>query len=110
VLDGEKVFARIEAGSRGAGTEGVALTNGKWVHLAAVKQGSTLTLYVDGEAAHSARAPARLFSSARDIAIGTNPNYSGNECLIGKLDDFAFYAEALSAEQIDTIYRTGKLQ
>ncbi len=108
VITGGEVFARIEAGGGAWSTPGVKLESGRWAHVAAVKHGGTLTLYVDGEAKGSCTVPALVFTSARDVAVGTNPNYGGNECLLGRLSDFAFYAAALTPEQIAGVYRSGK--
>jgi len=99
VLQGDQVFARIEAGGM-YGTEGVPLENGKWYHLAAVKQGPKLSLYVNGELKHTADCPAQVFSAAQQIGVGTNPQYQGNERLVGKMDEFAFYAKALGPEEV----------
>lgn len=107
VLDGHQVFARIEAGAA-YGTSGVPLHNGQWVHVAAVKQDNELRLYVNGELQATAAVPTSVFSAAGNVGIGCNPNYGGNECLVGKLDDFALYAAALTPEQIAHVYQTGR--
>jgi len=98
-LQGEEVFARIEAGAA-HGTEGVGLANGRWVHVAAVKQGPELRLYVDGTLRQKATVPHFVFSATRNVGIGCNPNYAGNECLQGALAGFCLYARALGADEI----------
>jgi len=45
---------------------------------------------------------------AADFALGANPHLSGNEHFFGCLDDFAFYAEGMSAEEIGKIYAQSK--
>jgi len=104
VIDKGQVFARMEAGA-GYSTQGVPLAYDKWIHLTAVKQGERLSLYVNGELKSTAEVPAKVFSAARDAAIGTNPNYSGNECLLGKLDEFVLYARALSQAEVVQAFR-----
>jgi hypothetical protein len=100
VIDGGHLFARIEGGS-GAGTQGVELTIGKWVHVAAVKKGPRLALYLNGKLIDETNAPGDILStSAEDFAIGGNPHYGGNEFYVGCIDDFSFYAKALSEEEI----------
>ena len=66
-------------------------------------------LYVDGELRREANAPQWSTTNAMNIALGANPNFSGNECFIGRIDDFAFYAEALTADDVASLFRTGKL-
>lgn len=99
VISGQEVSARIEAGGA-HGTPGVSLGNGRWYALAAVKQGDQLRLYVDGQLRQTASVPANVFSSARNVGLGCNPNYSGNERFVGRLAGFALYARALSPAEL----------
>ena len=71
-----KLYARIEAGV-GYGIQGFPLETDKWYHVAGVKQGVKLTLYIDGQAYSTTGAPPVLVSSAADFAIGGNPNFGG---------------------------------
>ena len=41
-----------------------AVEPGKWIHVAAVKRGARLALYVDGEEKASATTPAEVYSEA----------------------------------------------
>ena len=84
-------------------SEGVALKNGEWVHVAAVKQGGMLSLYVNGTVAQSAAAAVKVITESTDIGIGYNPLFSGGEHFRGKLDDFTFYGRALSVEEISDV-------
>jgi DUF1680 family protein len=102
VLQGKELFARIEAGSM-HGTGGVPLENGRWYAVAAVKQGDQLRLYVDGELRQTATVPAQVFSAAQNVGLGGNPNYSGNERLVGRLSGFALYARALSPAEVAAV-------
>ena len=107
VVDKGKLFARIEAGSR-YGTEGVELESGRWYHVAGVKQGEELVLYVDGEARASARVPRLIWSGAADFAVGGNPNYTGApEFLAARFVDLRFYARGLSAEEVKALCEAG---
>jgi hypothetical protein len=99
VVDGGKVFARLEAGA-GFSTPGVPILANEWHQVTAVKQGDTLTLYLDGKCVGSCPAPEFSVTQARDCALGGNPHYSGNECLAARFADFQFLARALSAEAI----------
>jgi hypothetical protein len=95
-----RLFARLETAGQGFSTEGVVIEAGRWYHVAAVKQGAKLTLFLDGAARASATVPAEIHSAARDFALGGNPHYTGNEFLAVRLADFAFHARALSAEEV----------
>ena len=106
-VEDSQLTARIEAGSF-YGTEGVHLENGVWAHIAAVKQGETLTLFVDGKPAKKVRVPGRLNTKSTQLGIGFNPLFDGGERFKGRLDDVVFYAEALSPAQIASIYTSGK--
>ncbi len=55
-LQGNEVSARIESGGM-FGTAGAPLENGVWTHVAAVKEGPVLRLYVNGQIAHETSAP-----------------------------------------------------
>jgi hypothetical protein len=102
VLDNGKLFARVEAGG-GFSTPGAVLETNRWHALAAVKQGGTLTLFVDGQAAGSCAVPEFVTTQARVIALGGNPHYAGPEFLAATFADFRFYARALSAEEIQKL-------
>lgn len=97
-----KVHARIERNG-GWGTKGAPVELSTWIHIAAVKRGATLSLYIDGKLFDSTNAPKLVHSDAKDFALGANPYYSGNEYLTGRIDDFALYAKALSEEEIAAI-------
>ncbi len=106
-VQGDKLFARIEA-HHAYGTAGVPIENGKWIHVAAVKRGPRLELYVGGELRAHVEVPEYVFSQARDFAIGANPHYSGNECFAGAIDAFAFHGEALAPAEIAAAREEGK--
>jgi len=101
-LEDEKLHARIESGGL-FGTKGAPVLFGQWVHVAAVKQGPKLSLYVNGKLFDTTKVPNTVVSDAQDFALGANPHFTGNEYLTGRIDDFAFYAKALSADEIAAI-------
>ena len=69
--------------------------------LAAVKSGTRLTLYVDGEPAASAEVPARIDSKSRLAAFGGNPLYTGApEFLAADFRDARLYGRALSEREV----------
>lgn len=99
VVDGGRLFARIEAGA-GFTTAGVPVTPGAWLRLAAVKRGPGLVLWVDGREAGRCPAPEFSTSAARSCALGGNPNYAGHESLAATFSDFALFARALTPEEV----------
>ncbi|MCG3198419.1 MAG: hypothetical protein GHCLOJNM_02919 [bacterium] len=105
VIENGRLFARIEGGG-GAGTQGFPIEAGTWFHVAAVKNGASLALFVDGKKVNETFAPANIPSTvAEDFALGANPHHVGNEFFIGAMDDFALYAKPLSVEEIEGLYR-----
>ncbi len=100
---GGKLFARIEAGG-GYSTEGVPVEPGRWYHVAVVKSGSQVTLYVDGKRAAAMAVPVEIQSSARDFALGGNPHFTGqSEHLACRLARFRMYVRALTPEEIAAV-------
>lgn len=104
MVDGGKVFARIEAGG-GFSTPGAVMEAGRWYHVAAVKRGGKLTLFVDGQSIGSCAAPEFTTTQATVCALGGNPHFSGNEFLAARFADFSFFARALTAEELGEIAR-----
>ncbi len=79
---------------------GIALTTGTWTHVAVVRSGTTVSLYVNGSLAGSG--PIAL--SPSDLGI-TTLNYLGKSqfndpYFDGSLDDFRLYSQALSPAEI----------
>jgi hypothetical protein len=101
-IDGGKLFARIEA-QRAFSTKGAPVTLGQWRHLAAVKAGTNLTLYLDGRAQDTVSVPQFLNTMARSCALGDNLNFSGNEFLAADFARFEFHARARSPEEVDRL-------
>ena len=107
-LEGGRLFARIESPAGGATTQGVALRVGEWVHVAAVKKGGKLTLYVNGTEAQSTGCAGHLPTKSTQVGIGFNPVYSGGEHFRGAIDNFAFYARALNGHEILESYSSAE--
>ncbi len=99
VIEGRQLFARIEA-HQAYSTNGIALERNRWYHVAAVKHGEQLTLYVDGQPVHATRVPDSIWSGSTEFAIGGNPRFSGPEFLAGRFCDLRFFARALSADEV----------
>jgi DUF1680 family protein len=106
-LDKGKLFARFES-SPGGSTKGVPFESGRWQHIAAVKAGPQLTLYVDGAPVETIQVPTVFHTSARNCALGGNPNHSGNEFLDADFANFEFLNRALTADDIRASQQKGK--
>ncbi len=78
----------------------IALTTGAWTHVAVVRSGTTVSLYVNGALAGS----GTIALNPSDLGV-TTQNYLGKSqwndpYLDGALDDFRLYSQALSASEI----------
>jgi DUF1680 family protein len=98
VVEGGKLFARVEAG-QGYSTQGISVQVGRWYHVAAVKSGASLTLYIDGKPVGTTTAPAFIATRARTVALGGNPNYSGPEFLAAAFASCKFFGRALAEQE-----------
>ena len=89
----------------------VGTVDGNWHHLVAVYNGINtnggLQLYIDGQLAGTANAPATLFSTTNNISLGSR-QYSStsgyNLPLYGALDDVRIYSRALTAADVQQLY------
>ncbi len=95
-----KLFARIEAGQPYS-SDGVPIEFDRWIHVAAVKDGGNLALYVDGKPAATLSVPAEVRSAAVEFALGGNPHYTAeSEHLACRLAKLRFYVRPLNAKEI----------
>ncbi len=101
-VENGRLFARIESGGF-FGTAGAPITSGGWHHVAAVKQGATLKLFLDGQPAGACAAPEFATTTARDCALGGNPHFGGNEFLAATFADFGLWERALSVPEIQRL-------
>jgi fibronectin type 3 domain-containing protein len=82
----------------------VALTAGTWTHIAVIRSGSTVSLYINGSLAGS----ATITTSPADLGF-TNLNSLGKSLFLSDpylnatLDDFRIYAKALSAPELTAL-------
>ena len=84
--------------------------NNEWNHIAAVSDGNTMRIYINGEQDPNTKAaPASLHSSSYNLQIGTW-EYSPNQrdtYFNGVIDEVKIYNRALSAEEIKADYEAG---
>jgi hypothetical protein len=99
-----KLFARIEAGGAYS-TQGVPIEPGRWQHVAVVKAGGQMTLYLNAKPASTMQVPVEIHSSSRDFALGGNPHFTGqSEHLACRLSRLAMYVRAFSPQEIADLY------
>ena len=84
---------------------GPALQTGRWYYVAVTNVGSTVTLYLDGEAVASGDARINT-SRGTQLFIGSLPN-EPYERLNGLVDEVEIYDRALSNEEILSIFTAG---
>lgn len=93
--------------------------NGNWHWVVAVHNGATNVLYVDGIANNTNVAGANNVGDSRDVMIGSDPCYTNTPIawggtvaqplrlgaqFAGQISDVAFFTNALTAAQIQTLY------
>jgi DUF1680 family protein len=109
VVQNGHLHARIESGGGNAGTGGVPLPAGEWHHVAAVKEGNVLTLFVDGTVRSSVEVPGVLKTRSKTCAVGGNPLYTGgSEFLAASFRRLAVYGRALTDGEIDSLAKESK--
>lgn len=101
------LFYRDNAGVQTRIYSSVSVSDTNWHHMAAVKNGTTLTLYLDGVSVGSATVGASAFSGTYTLWLNAYGAGSGMENLNGSTDELAFYDTALSATRITDHYRSG---
>ncbi len=99
-VQGDELVARIEQPGGGCQTPGVPVAEGKWTHVALVKDGKSFRLYVNGKETASVAAPEMLASDPKVIGIGCNPKFGDIEGFQGALSGVVFLRQAVSAEEI----------
>ena len=74
-----------------------------WYHGAAVYNGSTMKLYLDGDEVGSTSKSGSITTSSAGISIGQNPSGAGDVPWDGLIDDVRIYEYALSESELDDI-------
>jgi len=89
----QKIYFGVkDTSSRAITTPGDYPLN-KWYHLAGTYDGSTLKIYINGEEKASAAAPVKAVpDTAEPLQVGNR--------LLGGIDDFVMYSQALTASEI----------
>ena len=88
------------SGSDSTITASTALTAKTFQHVSFVKDGTALTVYVDGSSDNTATGDAAAGTNSEDLVIG---NYSSS-FFNGELDELRVYDDNLSASNVSNIY------
>lgn len=80
----------------------------KWHHLALVKQGPSMQIYLNGALAGSCE-DATTLSPGLKLLVGQLDKYRSARMYVGQLDELAFYPSALSGEEIQKHYQLVRL-
>lgn len=96
----QKVFFRLNGDdSLRVNSETAYPTDGSWLHAAAVYDGSTLRLYINGVQESSLAASTPVSSNTATLILGANSEGSSG-WFTGELDDARLYNRALSDTEI----------
>ena len=85
------------------------VTNNRWYHIVALRDGETLRIYVDGVLENSgAQASATSVSSTVNMTIGSLNAISPGQYFDGRIDEVRIYNRALTTDEVKQLYRMGK--
>jgi hypothetical protein len=88
-----------------ASIDPIQVLDGAWHHCAATFDGKSMRVYFDGKEIGALERPGRI--QARGRAPGFIGSCNGGECFQGLMDDLRIYRDALTAEEVRSIWRTG---
>ena len=95
------------AGGGVGGVCGAGPLSAGWHHLAGVRSGPSLTLFVDGEVSGSGSGPTGIISPDAPLIFGNVNPAQLVEPFAGLLDEAAVFNRAVSASEIAAIYAAG---
>jgi prepilin-type N-terminal cleavage/methylation domain-containing protein len=93
----------------GNGNSTVAVNNGQWHQIVAVKVGTAISYYVDGSAAGTTTGAANITTTS-NLTIGDWIGAPGTQNFSGQIDDVRIYNRALSQSEISQLYTLGQSQ
>ncbi len=98
----DRLYYRISStqASSVGGNSSIQIPVGEWTHVAYVKRGNRLTLYLNGLEDSSRAIPGSVIANDGDIYIGDAPWSSG---LAAVLDDYRIYQHGMTATQAEAL-------
>ena len=81
---------------------------GKWVHVAATYDGSSMRIYLDGKLMGSVK-KSGFISTNSSVAVRLGDNPKGGRAFDGTIDDVRVYSRALSASELANLDITPQL-
>jgi archaellum component FlaG (FlaF/FlaG flagellin family) len=81
-----------------------SLGDGNWHNVVVTNDGSTLTVYIDGSAAHTDSSTSFTQNNTRPVVMGYQPRSTILQYLNGLIDQVRFYNGAIKQEQVDELY------
>ncbi len=80
----------------------------EWHHLAAVREGNVMRLYIDGaEVASGSTTANSLATNGHDVTLARLSPTNSSRYFGGALDDVAIFNRALTADEVDSLYTQG---
>ena len=105
---GGAVQLKIGNGAWQSVTSAAALNPGMWYHVAGTYDGRKLKVYING-ALDSETAASGIITHNNSFRAGYRPGTSGAGYFSGLMDELAVFGRPLSAEEIASHYRAGKI-
>ncbi len=84
-----------------------AVNDGRWHQVVGVRNGATMSLYVDGKQAATASASALGAVALNTTTVGALKRTTVSNYFSGSIDEAAVYVRALGAAEINGHYRAG---
>ena len=105
--NGYRFFVALTDGSlKGASTGAGTIIVDTWTHIVAVKDTSSIYIYMNGELKNSASAPLPIASNSQSAKIGRYAFFStGDVYFNGLIDGVRIYNRVLSTEEIKASYQ-----
>ncbi|GJL61396.1 MAG: hypothetical protein NPIRA04_00500 [Nitrospirales bacterium] len=97
---------RTDGGNYAGQLSTSTIDDGQWHHVAGTRNGSTLTIYVDGVAEGSTSGPTDSLANSAPLYIGHYQPGQGQN-FHGAIDDVRIYQQALTASEIATLAQSG---